>query len=60
MPRRTVLSTNGWAFPQTISSIGLFRRNTVELPLKSVNLGYRQEKARLASELFGKNNKAVM
>ncbi|KAL6466887.1 hypothetical protein MHYP_G00246910 [Metynnis hypsauchen] len=43
---------------------GLFGRNILQLPLKSIDLGYKQEKARLVLELrdstdpFVKNNKA--
>ncbi|KAL6468407.1 hypothetical protein MHYP_G00240840 [Metynnis hypsauchen] len=50
--------------PRSLSNVGLFGRNILQLPLKSIDLGYKQEKARLVLELrdstdpFVKNNKA--
>ena len=50
--------------PRSLSNIGLFGKNTLQLPLKSINLGYRQEKARLVLDLrdstdpFVKNTRA--
>jgi len=37
--------------PRGLSSVGLFGRNALQLPLRSILLGYRQEKARLVLEL---------
>ena len=37
--------------PWSLSNVGLFGKNTFQLPMKSINLGYRQEKARLVLEL---------
>lgn len=37
--------------PRCLSDIGLFGRNTLQLPLRSISLGYRQEKARMVLEL---------
>lgn len=37
--------------PWGLSNIGLFGKNTLQLPLTSINLGYRQEKARPSLEL---------
>lgn len=34
-----------------LSEVGLFSRNTLQLPLQSISLGYKQEKARLVLEL---------
>lgn len=37
--------------PWGLSNIGLFGKNILQLPLKSINLGYRQEKVRPSLEL---------
>lgn len=37
--------------PQCFSDAGLFGKNVLQLPLKSINIGYKQEKARLVVEL---------
>ncbi len=37
--------------PRCLSEVGLFGRNTLQLPLRSISLGYKQEKARLVLEL---------
>lgn len=37
--------------PCCFSDAGLFRWNMLELPLKSISLGYKQEKARLVLEM---------
>lgn len=37
--------------PRYLSNTALFGRNTLQLPLKSITLGYRQEKVRLVFEL---------
>ncbi|XP_023815255.1 uncharacterized protein LOC111948071 [Oryzias latipes] len=50
--------------PRSLSNTGLFGRNTLQLPLKPISLGYRQEKTRLVLELrdstdpFVRNTKA--
>ena len=52
--------------PRSLSNIGLFGKNTLQWPLKSINLGYRQEKARLVLELrdstdpFVRNTRALV
>ena len=40
-----------FGLPLSLSNVGLFGKNTLQLPLKSISLGYRQEKARLVLEL---------
>ena len=37
--------------PRCLSDAGLFGRNMLQLPLRSISLGYKQEKARLVLEL---------
>lgn len=37
--------------PRCFSEVGLFGRNTLQLPLRSISGGYKQEKARLVLEL---------
>lgn len=37
--------------PRCFSDVGLFGRNMLELPIKSISLGYKQEKACLELEL---------
>ncbi|KAL2104213.1 hypothetical protein ACEWY4_001081 [Coilia grayii] len=37
--------------PRCLSDVGLFGRNMLQLPLRSISQGYRQEKARLVLEL---------
>ncbi|XP_039516167.1 receptor-type tyrosine-protein phosphatase beta-like [Pimephales promelas] len=37
--------------PRCLSEVGLFGRNTLQLPLRSIGLGYKQEKARMVMEL---------
>ena len=37
--------------PRCLSDVGLFGRNSLQLPLRSISLGYKQEKARLVLEL---------
>ncbi|KAJ8338476.1 hypothetical protein SKAU_G00374420 [Synaphobranchus kaupii] len=37
--------------PRCLSDVGLFGRNTIQLPLHSISLGYKQEKARMVLEL---------
>ncbi len=37
--------------PRCLSDVGLFGRNTLQLPLRSIGLGYKQEKARMVLEL---------
>ncbi|KAJ8334019.1 hypothetical protein SKAU_G00413380 [Synaphobranchus kaupii] len=37
--------------PRCLSNVALFGRNTLQLPLRSLYLGYRQEKVRLVFEL---------
>lgn len=56
---------NKWlGLPWSLSNIGLFRKNALQLPLKSINMGYREEKAMLmlelrdSTDLFVKNTKA--
>ncbi len=41
------------------SDTGLFGKNALQLPLKSINLGYKQEKTRLVFELKESRGKAV-
>ena len=37
--------------PRCLSDVGLFGRNMLQLPLRSIGLGYKQEKARMVLEL---------
>lgn len=52
--------------PRCLSNIGLFGKCTLQLPLMSISLGYRQQKARVVLELrdstdpFVKNTKALV
>ncbi|KAJ8352978.1 hypothetical protein AAFF_G00124830, partial [Aldrovandia affinis] len=41
------------------SAAGLYGRNSLQLPLKSITLGYRQEKARLVMELRDSSDRTV-
>ncbi len=45
--------------PQCFSAAGLYGLNSLQLPLKSITLGYREEKARLVMELRGSSDRAV-
>ncbi|KAL2097226.1 hypothetical protein ACEWY4_006433 [Coilia grayii] len=45
--------------PRCFSNVGLFGKNALQLPLKSVSLGYKQEKARLVFELKESRDPAV-
>ena len=47
------------AWPATASAAGLYGWNSLQLPLKSITLGYRQEKARLVMELRDSSDRAV-
>ncbi|KAK0146566.1 hypothetical protein N1851_014105 [Merluccius polli] len=37
--------------PRCLSDVGLFGRNMLQLPLRSIGLGYKQERARMVLEL---------
>ncbi len=45
--------------PHCFSDRGLFGKNALQLPLKSINLGYKQEKTRLVFELKESRDEAV-
>ena len=45
--------------PRCFSAAGLYGRNSLQLPLKSITLGYRQEKARLVMELRDSADRTV-
>ena len=45
--------------PKCFSATGLYGWNALQLPLKSITLGYRQEKARLVMELGESSDPAV-
>ncbi|CAJ1057413.1 PREDICTED: uncharacterized protein LOC107738138 [Xyrichtys novacula] len=45
--------------PRCFSAAGLYGRNSLQLPLKSITLGYRQEKARLVMELRDSSDRTV-
>ncbi len=45
--------------PCCFSDTGLFGKNALQLPLKSINLGYKQEKTRLVFELKESRDEAV-
>ncbi len=45
--------------PRCFSAAGLYGWNSLQLPLKSITLGYRQEKARLVMELRDSSDRAV-
>ncbi len=45
--------------PRCFSAAGLYGRNSLQLPLKSITAGYRQEKARLVMELRDSSDEAV-
>ncbi len=45
--------------PRCFSDTGLFGKNAFQLPLTSINLGYKQEKTRLLFELKESRDKAV-
>ncbi|KAL6489820.1 hypothetical protein MHYP_G00001650 [Metynnis hypsauchen] len=45
--------------PRCLSEAGLFGRNMLQLPLKSLQLGYMQEKARLVLELRESTDRSV-
>lgn len=45
--------------PRCLSETGLFGKNTLHLPLQSINLGYKQEKIRLVLELRESTDQSV-
>lgn len=45
--------------PRCFSAAGLYGWNSLQLPLKSITLGYRQEKAKLVMELRDSSDSAV-
>ena len=45
--------------PRCLSETGLFGRNTLQLPLQSISLGYKQEKTRLVLELRESTDQTV-
>ncbi|CAJ1057801.1 hypothetical protein F2P79_020824%2C partial [Xyrichtys novacula] len=45
--------------PRCFSNVGLFGKNMLQLPLKSINLGYRQKKTHLLLELGETRDEAV-
>ncbi len=45
--------------PRCFSDTSLFGKNALQLPLKSINLGYKQEKTRLVFELKESRDEAV-
>ncbi len=45
--------------PRCLSETGLFGKNTLQLPLQSISLGYKQEKTRLVLELRESADQAV-
>ena len=45
--------------PRCFSAAGLYGWNSLQLPLKSITLGYRQEKARLVMELRDSSDSTV-
>ncbi|KAJ8339289.1 hypothetical protein SKAU_G00360750 [Synaphobranchus kaupii] len=45
--------------PRCFSATGLYRGNTLHLPLKSITLGYRQEKVKLVMELRESSDETV-
>ena len=45
--------------PRCFSDTGLFGKNILQLPLKSISLGYKQEKTRLVLELRESRDEAV-
>lgn len=45
--------------PRCFSDTGLLGKNALQLPLKSINLGYKQEKTRLVVELKESRDEAV-
>lgn len=45
--------------PRCLSDVGLFGRNTLQLPLRSIGLGYKQEKTRLVLELRESSDQLV-
>ena len=45
--------------PRCLSDVGLFGRTTLQLPLRSISLGYKQEKARMVLELRGSSDQLV-
>ncbi len=47
------------SLPRCFSTAGLYGWNSLQLPLKSITLGYRQEKARLVMELRDSSDRAV-
>lgn len=46
-------------FPQCLSETGLFGKNTLQLPLLSISLGYMQEKNRMVLELRESTDQSV-
>ena len=45
--------------PRCLSETGLFGKNTLQLPLQSISLGYMQEKTRLLLELRESTDQSV-
>ena len=45
--------------PRCFSDTGLFGKNTLQLPLQSISLGYKQEKTRLLLELRESTDQSV-
>ena len=45
--------------PRCLSEVGLFGKNTLQLPLQSITMGYMQEKARMVLELRGSTDQSV-
>ncbi len=58
-PSPTPTSGSGLGLPRCFSDTGLFGKNALQLPLKSINLGYKQEKTRLVFELKESRDEAV-
>ena len=64
-----ILMEDGWkansfirkwlGLPRCFSETGLFGRNTLQLPLQSISLGYKQEKTRLILELRESTDQTV-
>ncbi len=45
--------------PRSLSNAGLFGRNVLQLPLKSIHVGFKQEKAKLVLELRDSSDPSV-
>lgn len=52
-------SSKWLGLPQCLSEMGLFGRNTLQLPLQSISLDYKQEKTRLVLKLRESADQAV-